>query len=226
MLIFFFFCVPFLISDILYISLGKTEKHMKIGYARVSTLDQNLDLQLDELKSFGCKKIFHEKASAKKKDRPQLTKMLDELREGDTVVVWKLDRLGRSLKDLVELISTFQEKGVDFISMKESIDTTTPTGLLVFHIFASLAEFERAIIRDRTMAGLKAARSRGRVGGQPKGIRPHNLAKAPMIASLYQDKKTPVLDILKQFNISRTTLYKLLEHEGIKVGSEAKRNEN
>jgi len=143
---------------------------MKIGYARVSTQDQKLELQLDDLKKYGCETIFKEKMSGKNKTRPQLTRMIDQLRKGDVVVVWKLDRLGRSLKDLIELVSSFREKGVEFVSLKDGIDTGTATGRFTFNIFASLAEFEREIIRERTMAGLEAAKTRGRKGARPKGI--------------------------------------------------------
>ena len=128
---------------------------MKIGYARVSTLDQKLELQLDDLKSYGCDVVFKEKVSGKNKSRPQLEKMIDQLRSGDVVVVWKLDRLG---------------KGVEFVSLKDGIDTGTATGRFTFNISASLAEFEREIIRERTMAGLEAARSRSRMGGRPAGL--------------------------------------------------------
>ena len=140
---------------------------MKIGYARVSSQDQKLELQLDDLKSYGCEIVYKEKVSGKSKARPQLERMIDQLRNGDVVVVWKLDRLGRSLKDLIDLVSAFREKGVEFVSLKDGIDTGTATRRFTFNIFASLAEFESEIIRERTMAGLEAARSRGRkVAGQ------------------------------------------------------------
>jgi DNA invertase Pin-like site-specific DNA recombinase len=135
---------------------------MLIGYARVSTLDQHLHLQEDALKKAGCERIFTDTASGAKSERPGLSQVLDALRSGDTLVVWKLDRLGRSLKHLVETVQALSEKEVGFRSLQESIDTTTSGGKLIFHIFAALAEFERDIIRERTNAGLAAARARGR----------------------------------------------------------------
>jgi DNA invertase Pin-like site-specific DNA recombinase len=133
---------------------------MRIGYARVSTLDQNLDLQLDALKLSGCEEISEEKVCAGSKERPQLSKLFSILRKGDSIVVWKLDRLGRSLRDLIDLISKMKDLGVTFISIQDSIDTSTATGRFTFNIFASLAEFERGIISERTKAGLAAARAR------------------------------------------------------------------
>lgn len=141
---------------------------MIIGYARVSTEDQNPQLQQDALEKAGCERVYTDVGcSGAKASRPELDRMLDALRDGDVVVVWRLDRLGRSVSNLVELVNGFDAKGVQFRSLTEGIDTTTPTGRLVFHIFASLAEFERDLIRERTMAGLKAARARGRKGGRP-----------------------------------------------------------
>ena len=141
---------------------------MKIGYARVSTYEQNLDLQIDDLKKNGCEKIYEEKVSGSKADRPILQDMLKNLRNGDILVVWKLDRLGRSLKDLLEIVSGLQNRGVELVSLKESIDTTSSTGKLIFSIFGALAEYEKDIIRERTMAGLNSARARGIVGGRKK----------------------------------------------------------
>ncbi|MFD2937099.1 recombinase family protein [Spirosoma flavum] len=143
---------------------------MKIGYARVSTLDQHLDLQLNALRSAGCELVFQEKISGASTDRPELQKLLQQLRSGDEVVVWKLDRLGRNLSHLVELVTQFEEKGVAFSSVQDKIDTSTPAGKLIFHIFCSLAEFERAQTRERTMAGLVAAKLKGKIGGKPKGL--------------------------------------------------------
>ena len=143
---------------------------MKIGYARVSTFDQNLNLQLDALRNSGCEQIFEEKISAVAKERPQLTILFSKLRKGDSVVVWKLDRLGRSLKDLIDLITKMKNLGVTFVSIQDGIDTSTATGRFTFNIFASLAEFEREIISERTKAGLAAARARGRKGGRPPGF--------------------------------------------------------
>lgn len=184
---------------------------MKIGYARVSTQDQKLELQLDELRRFGCETIFKEKMSGKNKTRPQLTNMIDQIRSGDMVVVWKLDRLGRSLKDLIELVSSFREKGVEFVSLKDGIDTGTATGRFTFNIFASLAEFEREIIRERTMAGLEAARVRGRKGGRPHGLSKEALAKATSAKILYESGEKTVKEIAQGLGISRATCYRYIE---------------
>ena len=184
---------------------------MKIGYARVSTQDQKLELQLDDLKSYGCKIIYKEKISGKNKSRPQLEKLIDQLRKGDIVVVWKLDRLGRSLKDLIELVSSFREKGVEFVSLKDGIDTGTATGRFTFNIFASLAEFEREIIRERTMAGLEAARSRGRKGGRPAGLSKEALAKAKSARILYESGEKTVPEIANSLGISRATCYRYIQ---------------
>ena len=184
---------------------------MKIGYARVSTQDQKLELQLDDLKSYGCEIVFKEKISGKNKSRPQLEKMIDQLRSGDVVVVWKLDRLGRSLRDLIDLVSTFREKGVEFVSLKDSIDTGTATGRFTFNIFASLAEFEREIIRERTMAGLEAARSRGRKGGRPAGLSKEALATAKNAKILYDSGERSVKEIAEGLEISRATCYRYID---------------
>lgn len=191
---------------------------MKIGYARVSTQDQNLGLQLQALKEAGCEKIFKEKESGAKADRPELAKLLEQIREGDTIVVWKLDRLGRSLKHLIETVNLFAEKGAEFKSLKESFDTSGATGKLVFNIFASFAEFERDMIRERTNAGLANARRVGRTGGRPKGLSDEIKAKAETAKILYESKSLSVNGISRQLNISKTTLYKLLESKGVKVG--------
>ena len=185
---------------------------MKIGYARVSTQDQRLELQLDDLKSYGCETFYKEKMSGKNKTRPQLEKMIDQLRKGDIVVVWKLDRLGRSLKDLIELVSSFREKGVEFVSLKDGIDTGTATGRFTFNIFASLAEFEREIIRERTKAGLEAARSRGRKGGRPAGLSKEALAKAKSAKILYESGEKTVPEIANSLGISRATCYRYIDY--------------
>ena len=143
---------------------------MKIGYARISTKDQNLDLQIDALEKDGCSRIYTEVMSGTKSERPKLQELVNNLRPGDVVVVWKLDRLGRSLKHLVELVNQFIQQDVGLRSLNDHIDTTTPQGRLIFNIFASLAEFERDLIQERTTAGLAAARARGRLGGKPKGL--------------------------------------------------------
>ena len=147
---------------------------MKIGYARVSTQDQNLDLQWDALKQAGCEKIIEDTASGGRRDRIGLERVREQLRPGDVLVVWRLDRLGRSLRHLIDLMAELETEKVGFQSLQESIDTTTPGGKLVFHIFGALAEFERNLIRERTRAGLEAARARGRKGGRPKPLPPHN----------------------------------------------------
>ncbi|KDR96820.1 Site-specific DNA recombinase [Peptoclostridium litorale DSM 5388] len=180
---------------------------MKIGYARVSTREQNLDLQMDALKSSGCEKIFTDKVSGAKKERPGLKQVLEYARKGDIVVVWKLDRAGRSLKHLIEIVNGLNNKGVGFISLKESLDTTSSTGKLMFHIFASLAEFERDIIRERTLAGLSSARARGRVGGRPPVMDTNKIA---MAKSMMADKSISVKDICKALSVSKSTLYKYL----------------
>jgi DNA invertase Pin-like site-specific DNA recombinase len=149
-----------------------------LGYARVSTLDQNPELQIDALKAAGCGKVFTDHASGAKAERPQLTKMLEQLRSGDTVVVWKLDRLGRSLKNLIELVQDFEHRGVAFKSITENIDTSTPTGRFLFHLMGALGEMERELIRERTMAGLAAAVARGHKGGRPTVISPARLDMA------------------------------------------------
>lgn len=186
---------------------------MKIGYARVSTKDQNLFLQTDAFKKEGCKVIYQEKVSTAKADRKELRKMIDQLREDDIVVVWKLDRLGRSLRDLVNIVTEIQDKGAGLKSLNDAIDTTTPQGKLTFHLFAALAEFERDIIRERTKAGLEAARARGRRGGRPKGLSKAARDKAIIAETLYKQGKMSVREICKHLVIARSTLYKYLKEE-------------
>lgn len=176
-----------------------------IGYARVSTIDQNLDAQLDDLKQAGCLKIYTDKASGVNAERKGLFEALDYLRAGDVLVVKKLDRLGRSIKNLIELISQLSEKNIGFRSLSENIDTTTSGGKLIFHIFSALAEFECDIIRERTKAGLEAARKRGRNGGRPKKI---TIKKIDQIKALYETKKSTVAEICESFGISRSFFYK------------------
>lgn len=191
---------------------------MLIGYARVSTQDQQLHLQLDDLQRTGCERVFQEKVSSGK-DRPQLRSLIDSLRIGDTVVVWKLDRLGRSLKELIGLVNDFQERGVGFRSLNDSIDTTTAQGRLVFNLFASLAEFERDLIRERTRAGLSAARARGRQGGRPKGMSKDTLAKAQAVRTLYNSREKTASEIGKLLGISRATVYRYLAWQPTDSGS-------
>jgi DNA invertase Pin-like site-specific DNA recombinase len=178
-----------------------------VGYARVSTEDQNPDLQRRALKEAGCKKVFEEKASGAQRDRPQLTAALDYMREGDTLVVWKLDRLARSLKQLIETIETFDERGTHLLSLTEKIDTSTPSGRLVFHVFGALAEFERGLIRERTLAGLASARARGRVGGRPKSLSETTLRAAK---AMLQAGEMTVTEIAQQLDVSPSTLYRYL----------------
>jgi len=181
---------------------------MYIGYSRVSTSDQNPDLQLDALKKEECHQIFSDTASGARTDRPGLDEALAFLRGGDTLVVWKLDRLGRSLKHLIEVINTLKERGIYFKSIQESIDTSTSGGKLIFHVFGALAEFERDIIRERTMAGLKAARARGRKGGRPRLMDDKKIA---MAKSLMADKTNTVNQVCKTLGVSRSTLYRYLQ---------------
>lgn len=187
------------------------ETLLKIGYARVSTKDQNLALQKDALKKEGCKLIFEEKASGIKSDRPELLRMIEQLREGDIIIIWKLDRLGRSLRDLVNLVKKIQSKGAELKSLNDAIDTTTAQGKLAFHLFAALAEFERDIISERTKAGLEAARARGRKGGRPKGLSKEAQDKAIIAKSLYEQGEMSVTEICKYIDIARSTFYKYLK---------------
>jgi DNA invertase Pin-like site-specific DNA recombinase len=180
---------------------------MIFGYARVSTQDQNLDLQIDALKKYGAERIFEEKMSGTKKDRPQLEEMLKYLRPGDTVVVWKLDRIGRSFKHLVDLINYFGDNGIHFVSLKESIDTSTATGKLVFTIFAGLAEFERDMIVERTKAGLESARARGRKGGRPST----DSDKIKLALKMYDSKQYSIPEITQATGVSKTTLYRYVK---------------
>jgi DNA invertase Pin-like site-specific DNA recombinase len=190
---------------------------MKIGYARVSTIDQSLDLQLDALKKAGCERIYTEKISGAKDDRPELAKALDMLRPGDTFIVYKLDRLARSTKKLIEVAEQLKEIGVEFISIKDNIDTNTPTGKLMFGMLAVLAEFERDIIRERTMAGLEAARARGRKGGRPAT----NKKKIQQALTLYDSKSYSIAEIEDMAGISRATLYRALKKRNAEIKPDA-----
>lgn len=178
---------------------------MLIGYARVSTQDQNLDLQLDALDKAGCEKVFTDKVTGANAARPGLDEALSHLRSGDTLVVYKLDRLGRSIRHLIDTIKMLEERKVGFKSLQEAIDTTTPGGKLVFHIFCALAEFERDLIRERTQAGLSSARARGRKGGRPKSLSDKQLKQA---RALIKDPSVPIGEICKTLKVSRSTLYR------------------
>ncbi len=178
---------------------------MNIGYARVSTADQNLDLQNDALDSAGCEKIYTDKMSGAKTARPGLDQILGILRKGDTLVVWKLDRLGRSLKHLIQVMNQLEERGIYFKSVQESLDTSTPGGKLIFHVFGALAEFERDIIRERTLAGLAAARSRGRKGGRPRKL---SKKQVEIATNLMKDISIPIVEICKTLGVSKATLYR------------------
>jgi DNA invertase Pin-like site-specific DNA recombinase len=180
---------------------------MRIGYARVSTQDQHPSLQLDALQAVGCAKVFVEQASGAQRDRPQLQAALDYLRPGDTLVVWKLDRLARSLKQLIETMERLAAREIGFHSLTEAIETTTAGGRLVFHIFASLAEFERAIIRERTRAGLDAARARGQTGGRPPALTARDLTAAK---AMLADPTLTVEDVARQLRVAPSTLYRHL----------------
>jgi DNA invertase Pin-like site-specific DNA recombinase len=177
---------------------------MIIGYARVSTLEQNEALQTDALDKAGCERLFIDHASGAKAHRPELDRLLDVIRDGDTLVVWKLDRLGRSVQNLVDLMNLLQSRGVGFRSLTENMDTTTPGGVLVFNVFAAMAQFERDLIRERTNAGLRAARARGRKGGRPSKLTERQRAR---IRELYQSRTLTVQEIADQYQVSRNTIY-------------------
>jgi DNA invertase Pin-like site-specific DNA recombinase len=181
---------------------------MLIGYARVSTEDQNLDLQIDDLKKAGCEKVYQEKVSGSKERRAELEEALSYVRKGDTLVVWKLDRLGRSLRNLINIINKLQENDIQFKTLREGFDTSTSGGKLIFHVFGALAEFEREVIQERTKAGLRAARARGRLGGRPKKLTKEIIARAK---ALHKDLTIPPKDICSTLNISKSILYRALK---------------
>lgn len=178
---------------------------MKIGYARISTADQSLDLQSDALKAAGCEKIFEDVASGAKDGRRGLAEAIEYARAGDILIVWKLDRLGRSLKHLIETVNHLHEKGIGFASVQENIDTTTPGGKLIFHVFGALAEFERELIRERTNAGLQAARARGRTGGRKQKLTQKQIE---MARTMVNDPNISIISICETFKISKPTLYR------------------
>jgi DNA invertase Pin-like site-specific DNA recombinase len=180
---------------------------MLIGYARVSTQDQNPELQLDALKQAGCEEVFVEKASGAQRERPELAAALRHARKGDALVVWRLDRLARSLSHLIKTVEDLAKRGVGLRSLTDPVDTTTPQGVLVFHIFGAMAEFERAVIRERTRAGLEAARARGRKGGRPSSLSPKDL---PAARALLADPSITVAEAATRLGVSPATLYRHL----------------
>ena len=184
---------------------------MRIGYARVSTDDQHLDLQLDALKQAGCERCLHDQSSGAKASRPGLDQALALLRAGDVLVVWRLDRLGRSLRDLIDLVSSLEAQNIGLCSLQESIDTSTHGGKLVFHVFGALAEFERNLIRERTQAGLNAARARGKKGGRQKAL---DRSKRELAAQLYHERQRSIDEICTLMGISKPTLYKYVAEIG------------
>ena len=181
---------------------------MHIGYARVSTDDQQLALQVDALTQAGCDRLFTDVGSGARFDRPGLQDALAYARPGDVLVVWRLDRLGRSLVDLVGLVNTLRDRSIGFKSLQEAMDTTTSGGQLVFHLFAALAEFERALIRERTQAGLHAARARGHRGGRPRKLTPRQVALA---RHLLTDPATTLGQVAETLHVSRSTLTRALK---------------
>lgn len=182
----------------------KKERNMLIGYARVSSSEQNLDLQVDELKKAGCAEIYSDKITGMKKSRPNLDEALSYLRKGDTFVVWKLDRLGRNVKGLIELTETLNEKGVHFFSITDGIDTSTPAGRFFFHVMASLSQMERELLIERTKAGLEAARKRGRIGGRKRLMTPSKVEAAKKLIS----DGMPPRDVANNLGVSIPTLYR------------------
>jgi len=192
---------------------------MKLGYARVSTKDQHLELQIDALTKAGCDKIYQDIASGARAERPALNEMINNLRPGDVLVIWKLDRLGRSLNHLIGLVNDLMKKNIGLQSLHDPIDTTTAQGRLSFNLFASLAEFERDLIRERTQAGLSAARARGRNGGRPKGIPQKAEATACAAETLYKEGRLSVNEISEKLGIAKSTLYAYLRHRGVTLGA-------
>ncbi len=195
--------------------LTRNETHMRIGYARVSTLDQNADLQLQKLTDAGCDRVIVEKASGAKTDRPELQRVLtDILRQGDTLVIWKLDRLARSLKQLIQTAEDLKGRGIGLVSLTDAIDTSSPGGMLVFHMLGAIAEFERALIRERTVAGLAEARRKGRRGGRPRLLSEKDTVAA---RALLTDGTLSSKEVAARFGVSKATLYRRL---GATLGAE------
>jgi DNA invertase Pin-like site-specific DNA recombinase len=191
---------------------------MKIGYARVSTFEQNLDMQIDALNKEDCRQVFTDKVSGTKSSKPAFEKLLESARAGDTIVVWKLDRLGRNTVKLIELVEELAKRKINLKSLSEQVDTTTATGNLFFQFMCILAEHERNIISERTKAGLSSARARGRTGGRPKGLSAHYQLIAPEIIKMYEKNDRSTEEIRKIFGIkSQPTLYKILEFAGADI---------
>jgi DNA invertase Pin-like site-specific DNA recombinase len=193
---------------------------MRVGYARVSRQDQRLESQRDGLSADGCERIFEEKVSSREAERRELREAFEYCREGDVLVVARLDRLGRSLRVLIDLVGELEGRGVGFRSLKESLDTTTAGGRLIFHVFGALAEFEREIIRERTMVGLESARARGRHGGRPRAL---DESKAMLARRLKEEGEHSVEDICEMLGVGRSTLYRYLRQSTEAVGAEAER---
>lgn len=191
---------------------------MLIGYARVSTHEQTLALQEDALKAASCDQLYKDIVSGAQTERDGLDQALRYARRGDTLVVWRLDRLGRSLKHLLEVLTDLEQRGIGFRSLTESIDTTTPGGKLIFHIFGALAEFERNLIRERTLAGQAAARARGRRGGHPRSSGMDDPKKRALAQSMYDNTDTPIPDICKTLRIGKTTFYRYVETHNRRPG--------
>ena len=190
---------------------------MRVGYARISTTDQSPELQLEALRQVGCERVYTERASGARDDRPELARVLgDVLRAGDTLVVWKLDRLARSLKTLISTAEALERQGMGLMSLTESIDTTTPGGMLIFHVFGAIAQFERALIRERTTAGLIEARRRGRKGGRPPAFTADDVLAA---RALMADGKLPVRAVAKRMGVSVATLYRHLGRRDVLQGA-------
>lgn len=176
------------------------------GYARVSTHEQTLDLQRDALSAAGATTIYEDTATGENAERPELSQCLKALREGDTLVVWRLDRLGRNVQDLLRIVNALEDRGIAFMSLTEAINTRGPTGKLIFHLFAALAEFERDLIRERTLAGLAAARARGRMGGRPRALDNRGEKRA---VAMMKSNDLPITEIARILGVSRSTLYNL-----------------
>src|SRR5262249_8121639 len=199
------------------------EHAMKIGYARVSTPEPSLALQLNALRKAGCRKVYEEVISGARVERPVLQDLLAHLREGDVLLIWKLDRLGRSLRHLIEVVTDLAQRGIGFKSLQENLDTTTSSGKLVFHMFGALAEFERDLIRERTQAGLVAGRARCRVGGRPRGLSTQAEATALAAETLYREGQLSVRQIAAKLHIAKSTLYVYLRARGVPIGPYMKR---